>query len=67
MISTSYNPAAKTPVEHFANCQFQMANIEGWLLHANNPQCALIKAECLREELDQLITTLAAQTKQEAA
>lgn len=64
-MSTHYNATAKTPAEHFANCEFQMANISCWF-SAGELENARIKAECLRGDLNQLIAALKAQVKKEA-
>jgi hypothetical protein len=36
---------------------FQLDNVKGWL-GVNNVECAIIKAECLREAVDKLIEEL---------
>jgi hypothetical protein len=36
---------------------FQFSNVKGWL-SVNNYECALIKAECLKDAVDKLIEEL---------
>lgn len=60
-MSANYHPDPKTPREHCDNCAFQLANVQGWL-GADDPACALIKAECLRDAVNELIASLQPQT-----
>lgn len=59
-----YNPSARSGAEHFANCAFQMANVEGWLM-SRNTDCAAIKAECLLADAQRLVNALKRQSLEE--
>lgn len=56
-MSSSYINRPKTPREHLDNCQFQIANVEGWL-GASDLQVARIKAECLLRDATALVQSL---------
>jgi hypothetical protein len=53
---------ASSVEEAFSNVKFQFDNVDGWLTMPDY-ECALIKANCMKESLELLISILETKTK----
>jgi hypothetical protein len=66
---SAFNPNAKKPEDHAANCQFQLTNVEGWLKMATDKKdltmrlIAAAKAQCLLESAQLLVAAFEAEVR----